>query len=99
MKRIFLAGLLAGLCFSNLANAGERGRSPSWMFRRSYYSHRPAHDVQIGSESNGGPRYTRSRGAYYTGGYRYLRSNVVIGGQVFDSFNVIESWGETGEKY
>lgn len=107
MKRLHVAGILAGL-FAGLftgpglsppAHAGERGAPRTWMFRRSYYSHQPVREVQVGIESFGGPRYTRPRGAYYSGGYRYLRSNMVIGGQVFDSFNVIESWGETGEKY
>jgi hypothetical protein len=98
-QRLLCAGLLAALCIAPVAQAGSRPRSSSWMFRRSYYTHSPARDVQIGAESTGGPRYTRPRGAYYSGGYRWLRSNIVVGGQVFDSFNVIESWGETGDKY
>lgn len=100
MKRFLCAGLLAGLCCASAAEAGTRSApAPSWMFRRSFYSHQPVHEVRVGAAPRGGPRYTRGRGGYYQGGYRYLRSNIVIGGQVFDSFNVVESWGETGEKY
>lgn len=90
---LYLSVCLALIALTTPARAG------SWIFRRSYYSHQPVTPVQVGVPSSRGPYYVRPAGAYYNGGYRYLRSNIVIRGQVFDSLNVYESWGQAGAQF
>lgn len=90
---ISLVVCLALLCLASPAKAG------SWVFRRSYYSHHPVTPVQVGVPTARGPYYVRPAGGYYNGGFRYLRSNIVIRGQIFDSLNVYESWGQAGAQF
>lgn len=89
--------LLAILCLS-IAFVTP-AMADGWMYRRSYYSHTPTSEVVIGRHSTASPVFSRPRGLYIQGGYRVLRSNITIRGQVWDSYNVYESWVQTGQQY
>ncbi len=95
MKRLLgMALVLAiGLTSSGVAAA------ESWMFGRSYYSHKPETPVQIGRRARGGPFYTRPQGAYFNGGFRQSRSTINVGGYITDNLNLYESWGQTGGQF
>jgi hypothetical protein len=70
----------------------------SWIFNRSYYSHQPASEVEIGPQSIYGPVFTRPQGAYVRGGYRRLR----VGGNLRcndDYHYFYESWFQGGEQF
>jgi hypothetical protein len=70
----------------------------SWIFNRSYYSHQPASEVQVGPQSPYGPVFTRPQGAYVRGGYRRLR----VGGNLrsYDDYHFFyESWFQGGEQF
>ncbi len=94
MRRFFAAAVLVAIVLSSTpATAG------SWMFRRSYYSHVPVTPVRIGPIHAGGPAFSRPQGAYVNSGYRVYRGTIAVGGRVYDSFNVYESWVQTGGQY
>ncbi len=72
--------------------------SQSWIFNRSYYSHQPATEVEVGPQSPHSPIFTRPQGAYIRGGYRRLR----VGGNLRsnDDFHYFyESWFQVGEQF
>ena len=95
MKRLLGVVLLLAICLSSAgATAAE-----SWMFERSYYSHKPETPVQVGRRARGGPFYTRPQGAYFNGGFRRLRSTINVGGYVYDNLNLFESWAQTGGQF
>lgn len=74
-------------------------RAEGWLFKRSYYSHNPVKAVEIAKKPGRGPRYTSPSGAYVQGGYRRMRSTIVVGGQSYDHVNVFESWIQTGQQF
>ena len=70
----------------------------SWIFQRSYYSHQPASEVQVGPQTPYGTVFTRPQGAYIRGGYRRLR----VGGNLRsndDYHYFYEGWFQQGEQY
>lgn len=95
MKRVLLLAVLASLGMSQSA----RAENAPWMFNRSYYSHEPVQNVRIGRAPTGGPYYTRPRGAYVNSGWRWNRSTINVGGQVYDNVNMIESWVQSGGQF
>jgi hypothetical protein len=96
MKRLLGVVLLLAIC---LSSAGAAAAAESWMFERSYYSHKPETPVQVGRRARGGPFYTRPQGAYFNGGFRRLRSTINVGGYVYDNLNLFESWAQTGGQF
>ena len=95
MKRLLCVVTLLALGLTvSTANAED-----SWMFGRSYYSHKPQTPVQIGRRAQGGPYYSRPKGAYFNGGFRRLRSTINVGGYVYDNLNLFESWAQTGGQF
>ena len=95
MKRWICAAMLLAIGLS----VAETARAESWMFERSYYSHKPETPVQVGRRARGGPYYSRPQGAYFNGGFRRLRSTINVGGYVYDNLNLFESWAQTGGQY
>lgn len=70
----------------------------SWIFQRSYYSHQPATEVEVGPQTPHSPLFTRPQGAYIRGGYRRLR----VGGNLraYDDYHYFyESWFQAGEQF
>lgn len=96
MKRLLCAACLTLACGTpTLAWAGGN----SWIFDRSYYSHEPVREVQVGRQRvAGGPLYSRPQGEYVNSGYRIMRSRVSLKGQMVDHLNVFESWVQTGSQ-
>ncbi len=82
-----------------VASAPAQPQGNPWMFQRSYYSHEPIQNVRIGRAATGGPYYTRPTGGYVNAGWRWNRSTINVGGQVWDNTNVIESWVQTGGQF
>lgn len=95
MKRLLGIVLLLAI---GLSSSGAVA-AESWMFERSYYSHKPETPVQVGRRARGGPFYTRPQGAYFNGGFRRLRSTINVGGYVYDNLNLFESWAQTGGQF
>jgi hypothetical protein len=71
----------------------------SWIFQRGYYSHDPVSKVRIGPQATGGPYYSPVRGQFTRTGVRYLRSQIRVGGMVFDQYNEWDSWIQTGAQF
>lgn len=89
-----LTALAAAILFATgSANAA------SWIFQRGYYTHDPVKNVRIGPQASGGPYYTPVRGTFTRTGVRYLRSQIRVGGMVFDQYNEWDSWIQTGAQF
>ena len=88
---ILLAALLVAT--STSANAA------SWIFQRGYYTHDPVKSVRIGPQASGGPYYSPVRGAFTRTGVRYLRSQIRVGGMIYDQYNEWDSWIQTGAQF
>jgi len=95
LKRLLGVAVLLAIGLSSTGAAAAE----SWMFERSYYSHKPETPVQVGRRARGGPFYTRPQGAYFNGGFRRLRSTINVGGYVYDNLNLFESWAQTGGQF
>lgn len=103
---LILASLLIVLAFCQRPAAAQQqaavqqpaASSPSWMFRRSYYSHEPVQRVEIGPPTNTRIRYTSPTGEYIRWGWR----NSNMSGNIrssFDNFRVFEAWAQGGAQY
>ncbi len=91
------AALLLVACLV-AADARPAAAGESWIFNRSYYSHQPATEVEVGPQSPYTPIFTRPQGAYIRGGYRRLR----VGGNLRsnDDYHFFyESWYQTGQQF
>jgi hypothetical protein len=71
----------------------------SWVFQRSYYTHDPVTKVRVGPQTTGGPYYSPVRGEFIRTGVRQLRSQIRVGGIVFDQYNEWEAWVQTGAQF
>ena len=71
----------------------------SWIFQRSYYTHDPVTKVRIGPQATGGPYYSPVRGEFIRAGVRHVRSQIRVGGIVFDQYNEWDSWIQTGAQF
>jgi hypothetical protein len=91
--------LLIAVAFTALASSAADSRAESWIFQRSYYTHDPVTKVRVGPQATGGPYYSPVRGEFTRSGYRYLRSQIRVGGMVFDQYNEWDSWIQTGAQY
>lgn len=94
MKRAVCALLF---CLASLVDAPAE--AASWIFQRSYYSHDPISQVRVGPQSAGGPYYSRVQGEFTTFGFRNLRSQIIVGGLMFDQYNVRDYWIQTGGQF
>jgi len=96
MKRYLIAAtLLAAACGGSL-----RCEAGSYLFERSYYSHKPEHPVQIGHRApTGGPQFTRPQGVAATSGLRRQYTQIQVGGQVIDQLNMWDTWVQFSGKY
>jgi hypothetical protein len=95
MLRFLRLTLLATLLLATSASANAE----SWIFQRGYYSHDPVNKVRIGPQVSGGPYYSPVRGAFTRSGVRILRSQIRVGGMVFDQYNEWDSWIQTGAQF
>jgi hypothetical protein len=95
MTRLLRISALAAfvLCASPSADAA------SWIFQRSYYTHDPVSKVRIGPQATGGPYYSPVRGEFIRTGVRQLRSQIRVGGIVFDQYNEWDTWIQTGAQF
>jgi hypothetical protein len=91
--------LLIAVAFAALTCSADDCLGESWIFQRSYYTHDPVTKVRVGPQATGGPYYSPVRGQFTRGGYRYLRSQIVVGGMVFDQYNEWDSWIQTGAQF
>jgi hypothetical protein len=94
MRSLLIAVALAAFVLS-----ADESRGESWIFQRSYYTHDPVTKVRVGPQATGGPYYSPVRGEFVRGGYRYLRSQIRVGGMVFDQYNEWDSWIQTGAQF
>jgi hypothetical protein len=101
MKRLFfLLAALAATAGPAAAAQPQCCPTPSWMFRRSYYSHDPVTQVRIGTPYvPGGPYYTRPQGDYVRGGWRNVQNFINIQGQAYQQMNYWESWYQSGSQF
>lgn len=90
----FVLGTL--VCLMLIGSSAQAG---SWVFRRSYYTHDPVTPVRIGKAAVNGPHFSRPQGAYFSGGYRWNRSQINISGHAYDHVNIFESWYQTGSQF
>ena len=56
-------------------------------------------DVRIGPQASGGPYYSPVRGAFTRSGVRFLRSQIRVGGMIYDQYNEWDSWIQTGAQF
>lgn len=97
MKRILLATALAVAACGGGASCCEAG---SYLFERSYYSHKPEQPVQIGHRApTGGPAFTRPHGIAATSGLRRQYTQIQVGGRVVDQLNQWDTWVQFHGKY
>jgi len=82
-----------------LCCASAHASAASWIFQRSYYTHDPVNKVRIGPQATGGPYYSPVRGEFTRTGVRYLRSQIRVGGMVFDQYNEWDAWIQTGAQF
>jgi hypothetical protein len=94
MKSLLRIGCLALLWLLT-----ARANAESWIFQRSYYSHDPVTKVRIGPQATGGPYYSPVRGEFTRTGLRHVRSQISVGGMVFDQYNEWDSWIQTGAQF
>jgi hypothetical protein len=95
MTSFFRLILLATLLVATSASANAE----SWIFQRGYYTHDPVKNVRIGPQASGGPYYSPVRGAFTRTGVRYLRSQIRVGGMIYDQYNEWDSWIQTGAQF
>jgi hypothetical protein len=95
MTRLLRITALLGvlLCCVSSADAA------SWIFQRSYYTHDPVTKVRIGPQATRGPYYAPVRGEYVRTGVRHVRSQIRVGGIVFDQYNEWDTWVQTGAQF
>lgn len=67
-------------------------QAESWVFQPSYHSGRPA------AKAARRPRPEQPRSGYVNSGYRFSRSTINVGGYVFDSLNLRESWVQRNDR-
>ena len=79
--------------------APASANAASWVFQRSYYTHDPVTKVRVGPQTTGGPYYSPVRGEFIRTGVRQLRSQIRVGGIVFDQYNEWEAWVQTGAQF
>jgi hypothetical protein len=79
--------------------APAAAQAESWIFQRGYYTHDPVNKVRIGPQASGGPYYSPVRGQFTRTGVRILRSQIRVGGMVFDQYNEWDSWIQTGAQF
>jgi hypothetical protein len=82
-----------------LLAAPATANAASWIFQRSYYTHDPVSKVRIGPQATGGPYYAPVRGEFIRTGVRQLRSQIRVGGIVFDQYNEWDTWVQTGAQF
>jgi hypothetical protein len=82
-----------------LLAASASANAASWIFQRSYYTHDPVTKVRVGPQTTGGPYYSPVRGEFIRAGVRHVRSQVRVGGIVFDQYNEWDSWVQTGAQF
>ncbi|MEX2142639.1 MAG: hypothetical protein WD894_25520 [Pirellulales bacterium] len=95
MTRLLRLTALAFFLFCAPASAD----AASWIFQRSYYTHDPVTKVRIGPQATGGPYYSPVRGEFIRTGVRQLRSQIRVGGMVFDQYNEWDAWIQTGAQF
>jgi hypothetical protein len=95
MTRLLRLNLLAAL----LAFVPASADAASWIFQRSYYTHDPVTKVRVGPQATGGPYYSPVRGEFIRTGVRQLRSQIRVGGIVFDQYNEWDAWIQTGAQF
>lgn len=81
-------------CSIALALAGLAGTAQAepWMFMPSYYSHDPVKPVRIQRQYSRGPVFIQQPGMSVNTGYRFLRSQINVGGGTYDQINMWDSW-------
>ena len=82
-----------------LVSASASAEAASWIFERGYYTHDPVNKVRIGPQATGGPYYSPVRGVFTRTGVRHLRSQIRVGGIIFDQYNEWDSWIQTGAQF
>ena len=95
MTRLLRFIALVAVLFSGAASAD----AASWIFQRSYYTHDPVTKVRIGPQATGGPYYAPVRGEFIRTGVRHVRSQIRVGGIVFDQYNEWDTWVQTGAQF
>jgi hypothetical protein len=85
--------MAAVLSAASVAQAGD-----SWIFRPSYYSHYPAHEVEIAPRPSTRLYYTRPAGAYVRWGYWQTHTGPTIRSS-HDHYHFYESWIQGGEQF
>lgn len=92
--RVFLAALLGwtlgGMCSCPVTTAGE---PPSWIFRRSQYSHDPLTGARVAQYSRIPPVEPLPDPRLVTSGYRRTRTNLRDPAGSLDSFSNVSSYG------
>ena len=87
------------LVLAALLSAPAYAPAASWIFQRAYYSHDPVTKVRIGPQASGGPYYSPVRGEFIRTGVHHVRSQINVGGMVFDQYNEWDSWIQTGAQF
>jgi hypothetical protein len=82
-----------------IVTAPALANAASWIFQRSYYTHDPVTKVRIGPQATGGPYYAPVRGEFIRTGVRHVRSQIRVGGIVFDQYNEWDTWVQTGAQF
>jgi hypothetical protein len=95
MTRLLRFTVLAAVLFYGVSSAD----AASWIFQRSYYTHDPVTKVRIGPQATGGPYYAPVRGEFIRTGVRHVRSQIRVGGIVFDQYNEWDTWVQTGAQF
>jgi hypothetical protein len=93
-RHLRFAALTATILF-----AATSANAASWIFQRGYYTHDPVRNVRIGPQASGGPYYSPVRGQFTRSGVRYLRSQIRVGGAVFEQYNEWDAWIQTGAQF
>ena len=95
MTRLLRISAVAAIVICSAASA----HAASWIFQRSYYTHDPVTKVRIGPQATGGPYYAPVRGEFIRTGVRHVRSQIRVGGIVFDQYNEWDTWVQTGAQF
>lgn len=86
--------LLLGVVSSASPLAAE-----SWIFRPSYYSHRPARPVEIGIQVSLLSDSARPYSEVIRSSRRRLYSTIRVGSDTFDHVDMWESWYQAGREF